>query len=88
VTTPLYPEVPGESLKVAPDGEHVLEGSVILDDAKGPERIFAFFSDQPLTYQEVVGQLKEVVPPGSDLTELDGVEVKGADLESVLIIKE
>lgn len=88
VTTPLYPEVPGESLKVAPDGEHVLEGSVILDDAKGPERIFAFFSDQPLSYAEVVDRLKEALPPGSDLVELDGVEVKGADLESVLIIKE
>lgn len=88
VTTPLYPEVPGESLKVAPDGEHVLEGSVILDDAKGPERIFAFFSDQPLSYAEVAARLKEALPPGSDLVELDGVEVKGADLESVLIIKE
>lgn len=88
VTSPLYPEAPGQSLKISPEGEHVLDGSVILDDAKGPERIFAFFSDSPLSYEEVVTRLRQAVPPGTDLSKVEQVELTGADLESVLIIKE
>lgn len=89
VTTPLYPDVKGTSLKVAPEGTHVLEGSVILDDAKGPERIFAFFSDTPLSYEELERRLKAALPEGSDLRGIQEIDLGDkVESESVLIIKE
>jgi hypothetical protein len=89
VTTPLYPDQKGPSLTVVPDGTHVLEGSVILDDAKGPERIFGFFSEEPLTFEEIEARLKAALPEGTDLRGIDTIDLgQRVTSESVLIIKE
>lgn len=88
--SPLYPERPGNSIRITPRGLHVLEGSVILDAARGPERFFAFFSATPLSYEEVARELKEELSKESDVTRLREVELERQDVaeKSVLIIKE
>jgi hypothetical protein len=43
-----------------------LPGSIVLDDAPGPERIFALFSRQPLAAAEVTGALVELGRRGPD----------------------
>ncbi len=45
--TPFYDQ-DGRSLSVAPGVAQLLEGSVVLDDALGPEVIFGCFSEAPL----------------------------------------
>lgn len=44
----------------------LLEGSIVLDDAPGPERVFALFSDRPLQIAEVKKQLRAVSNGGAD----------------------
>ena len=41
------------SVPIKPGSNRVLEGSIILDDSVGPERIFAVFSNQPLRFDEL-----------------------------------
>jgi hypothetical protein len=41
------------SVPIVPGNEQVLQGSIILDDHLGPERVFAVFSDQPLAQAEI-----------------------------------
>lgn len=57
------------------DGEHSalvkgpraeLPDSVVLDDAPGPERLFALFSDQPLAASDVRARLRELGAAGAD----------------------
>lgn len=57
-----YPSTP-----LARDGglESILEGSIVLDDAPGPERIFALFSDRALDIAEVKKQLDAVAAGGA-----------------------
>jgi hypothetical protein len=88
--SPLYPDAERASIKVSPHGRHVLEGSIILDQTRGPERIFAFFSAAPLTFEEVKRELKEELAKESDVTRLQAVELEREDVAetSVLIIKE
>ncbi len=47
-TTQVYFPEPGESpMAVVPGEQHVLEGSILLDDAPGPEVFVAFFDGRP-----------------------------------------
>jgi hypothetical protein len=88
--TPLYPSDGGESIPVSPSGTHVLEGSIILDDAVGVERIFAFFSDAPLSFEEVRKRAEETLSThAGDLRSLDGVDLKeeGVIQASVWFVK-
>lgn len=87
--SPLYPDAEQSSIPVSPSGTHILEGSVILDDSRGPERFFAFFSDEPITFDEVQRALKSSVKE-SDVTRLQQVEIGREDVDetSVLIFKE
>ncbi|HUU00856.1 MAG TPA: hypothetical protein VM425_05375 [Myxococcota bacterium] len=41
------------SVPIVPGNGQVLEGSIILDDHLGPERVFAVFSDRPLPQAEI-----------------------------------
>ncbi len=41
------------SLPIKPGGRHHVEGSIILDDSKGPERVFGIFSDRILQWEDV-----------------------------------
>ena len=80
--TPLYPDTPTESLAI--DGAGTLDGSIILDDAVGPERIYGFFSTVPLTWTEVDSALAQADPsdPARILQRADVAE------SSLLIVKE
>ena len=39
-----------QSIAIIPGNNQVLEGSIILDESNGLERVFAIFSDQPLEF--------------------------------------
>ena len=41
------------SVAIVPGNHKVLEGSIILDDTRGLERVFAIFSNHPLQLQEI-----------------------------------
>ncbi len=41
------------SVPIVPGSGQVLQGSIILDDHPGPERVFAVFSDRPLPQAEI-----------------------------------
>ncbi len=86
--SPLYPDVTGKSIEVRPDGLHTLEGSVILDDAVGPERIFAVFSDAPVSYRSIERALSG--RSEGDLRRLQHLDLEGEDVDqaTILIIKE
>lgn len=43
-----------------------LEGSIVLDDAPGPERIYALLSDRPLAAADVKAELQTVAAGGAD----------------------
>ena len=86
VLAPLYPDERSQSVSIQPDGRHVLEGSVILDDAVGPERFYAFFSSEPLAYEALAALLADISDPSSQAQVL-GLP-SGVDQVSVLINKE
>lgn len=88
--SPLYPDRPAESVPVTPDGTHVLEGSIILDESRGPERIFAFFSDAPLPFDEVRNALEHRLGSERDITALHRIDLAREDVEeaTLLIFKE
>ncbi|WP_342380644.1 DUF4384 domain-containing protein [Myxococcus stipitatus] len=44
-----------------------IPGSVVLDNAPGPERLFALFSRQPLTFESVAPALRELSAGGPDV---------------------
>jgi hypothetical protein len=55
----------GGERSAAVDGERVeLGGSIVLDDAAGPERIYAILSDEPLAAAAVKAQLRAVAAGG------------------------
>jgi hypothetical protein len=88
--TSLYPSVPGPSISVAPEGSHILAGSIILDDAIGFERIFAIYSESPLDYYDVEKILEdELELSQGHVTDLepasfaDGTEYATVDFEKV-----
>jgi hypothetical protein len=87
VVSPLYPDAEAASIPVRPDGLHTLDGSVILDDAVGPERIFAVFSDEPVSYRSIEQALSK---REGDLDRLQRLDLQGEDVDqaSILIIKE
>ncbi|MBZ4421329.1 DUF4384 domain-containing protein [Myxococcus sp. RHSTA-1-4] len=43
-----------------------IPGSIVLDDARGPERLFALFSREPLAFDAVAPALKELAAGGAD----------------------
>ena len=85
VVSPLYPDHRGDSVPIKPDGLHVLDGSVILDDAVGPERVYALFSDRPLRFDGLASALQAVSDPVSQ-NRLEGLDAD-VDQVSVLIYK-
>jgi hypothetical protein len=61
-----------QSAPLATDPRVELPGSIVLDRAPGPERIFALFSDVPLSSATVTAQLKQLAAAGTRI----GGEVK------------
>ncbi len=86
VLTPLYPDQPAASVPIYPTGHHVLEGSVILDHAVGPERFYAFFSPLPLTFAALEGVLSRIDDP-EHRSRVEGLGPE-VDQTSILIYKE
>lgn len=88
--SPLYPETATESIPVEPEGTHVLEGSVILDDAVGPERFVAVFSARPIPFAELAGAAARGLADGGGVTALSTLPLARDDVRqaSVLIVKE
>lgn len=84
--SPLYPDTPTQSIQVRSNGLHVLDGSVILDDAVGPERIFALFSDAPIQFQELQAALHKH-PNAKNVERLD-LKRDDVDETTIMIIKE
>ena len=90
IVSPLYPDRPGPSIDVEPTGVHILKGSVILDDARGPEHIVALFSDAPLAYAEVKRAADDALARATDAVALPPLRLGRNDVreERVLIVKE
>ncbi|MEL7372297.1 MAG: hypothetical protein AAFN74_25455 [Myxococcota bacterium] len=63
VLAPLYPDYRGQSVPIQPAGRHILPGSIILDDAIGPERIYAFFSEGPIDFEQIERAFSDVADP-------------------------
>lgn len=90
VVAPLYPEDPTQSIDVEAEGTHVLEGSVILDDAVGPERFFALFSETPVRFAEIDEAVRAARAEVADVTGLSALPLGRDDVlqASVRIVKE
>ncbi|MFO0726983.1 MAG: zf-HC2 domain-containing protein [Myxococcota bacterium] len=70
--TELFPGTGGESFAVEPEGSHVLPGSIILDDAVGPERIFAVFSKLPLLGKDVAEAVRRAINAAGSARKVEG----------------
>jgi hypothetical protein len=79
---PLYPDAPSASIPIRPDGLQTLDGSVILDDGTGPERIFAVFSDEPMTYTA----LEQALRGERDPTTLKTLHLEREDVDQATIL--
>lgn len=90
VVSALYPEVPTQSIKVQTEGTHVLDGSVILDDSVGPERIYAIFSSAPVAFSNIDAAVQSGLSGVSDVTDLPQLPLDAHDVvqSTVLIVKE
>ena len=73
-----YPDQGAESQAVVPGAEVVLEDSLVLDDAPGPEVFVAVFSDRPLDVLDVEQAAREALAQGDD----DPRAVIGLDMPS------
>lgn len=87
--TPLAPADGGMSVPIEPTGDHVLPGSIILDDAVGAERVFAFYTDVPMSFELVQTALSRALDDhGGDAEALDHVQWPGhVDQASVWFLK-
>jgi hypothetical protein len=63
--------------------------SIVLDDAPGPERIYAFFTSQPLAADVVIGRLAAVGAGGADAIRRQvRLDVPGEEQATVVFEKE
>jgi hypothetical protein len=70
-----FPPEGGQSAPVGA-GRSELPGSIELDDAPGPERLFAYFSEQPLPAAEVARAL--AAAPGAVVSGVKPLELSFA----------
>lgn len=83
---PLYPDTRGVSVEIQPAGSHVLEGSVILDDARGDERVLAFFSEAPIAYGELEPAVRAALLRAGGVGALGHVELGRPGVEVVTLM--
>ena len=90
VVSPLFPDSPSQSIAVRSDGKRVLDGSIILDDAVGPERFFAVFSDRPISFEDIKKAVGRSAADQPDLKALQRLDFNPQDIDqaSILIVKE
>ncbi|MCK6548746.1 DUF4384 domain-containing protein [Myxococcota bacterium] len=84
--SPLYPETEGSSIAITPSGVHVLDGSIILDDAKGKERVLALFSDTPITWADVDAAVKRALAKTRDVATLGALDLGRTDVDQAAIL--
>lgn len=65
-TTIYYPYGGRGSGRLAAEPRVELPGSIVLDDAPGPERVFALFSERPLSAGEVEAATRAIAAGGAD----------------------
>lgn len=79
--SPFYPETDPEKdarpLRLERAGEHELAGSVTLDDAPGPERLFIVYSPEPFARAPLHARARELVGRGASVTAA-ALGIKGA----------
>ncbi|MFP2928099.1 hypothetical protein ACLESO_23440 [Pyxidicoccus sp. 3LG] len=61
-----YPFDGTQSVLLPVRGVAELPGSIVLDEAPGPERLFALFSREPLAFEAVAPALREIAAGGAD----------------------
>jgi hypothetical protein len=65
--TTVYHPFGGSASTPLPPGKRIeIDGSIILDDALGPERIFAVFSDRPVEAADITRTLSDLVKMSAD----------------------
>ncbi len=86
----LYPEETEQSIRVLPQGAHVLQGSIILDEAVGPERIYAVFSAEPVSFGEIDAAVKAGLADNGSVVDLKALPLQTQDVaqSSILIVKD
>ncbi len=83
-----YPFGQWQSLPVAP-GRFEVPGSVLLDDAAGPERIFALLSTRPLSGDEVRPLLEDLARRGPQaIRDTAKLALPQVDTSSILLEKQ
>jgi hypothetical protein len=83
-----FPFGGSQSGKLDQGGRMELPGSVVLDDAPGPERIFAVFSDEPVAAAEVATKLQALGSKGPDAIRKQGsLAISGSAQVSVAFEK-
>ncbi len=86
--TTYFPYEGPESAHVDHPGRWEVPGSIVLDDAPGPERIFAFFSKEPLAAPTVTRPLSDLGRRGWDaIRTTERVDVGDVDQVSIAIEK-
>ena len=76
--TPFYPSMPGASGVPLPDAGQPLDGSIRLDDAPGPERLFVVLSATPLSESAVRRAAEADAATGRTVDRIDGAPVNSA----------
>jgi hypothetical protein len=61
-----FPYGGSESAPLPAGDRSLLPGSIVLDAAPGPERMFAIFSDEPVAAEQVTDQLRAIGAGGAD----------------------
>ena len=83
-----YPYGGRASAPLGPAGRGELPGSIVLDAAPGPERVFALFSDEPLDASVVIDQLHELAARGSEsIRATRALPIAGARAQSSVVFE-
>jgi hypothetical protein len=83
-----FPFDGAESARIDHAGRWEIAGAIVLDDAPGPERIFALFSREPLSKAAATGALAEVGRKGWDgIRATERLDLAGVEQSSFVIEK-
>jgi hypothetical protein len=76
--TPFYPDAAGAPSVALPGGTAALDGSIRLDDAPGPERVFIVTSRAPVSETEVARLAEAGAAAGATVDRIQGEPVQSA----------
>lgn len=88
VVTPYAPAHLGPALPVAAGRDQLLDGSIVLDETLGPERIFAILCKDELSMETIVaGARSALTRAGSNPAQLDVLPVPEACVQTSFLIE-